>query len=276
MDNADTLFLVSGFTLLVALIAVWYSYRSDRRKSGIEVQGSYAVVSSIASSDKYIGQILLQNLKDRAVVIFGIYLEIDHGHYLEIEEFRDQPLVLGPFDAFKKEYEPIDFYLSGAYRIRMDGALGANRTRRRLVVSTAQGRYNIGTSAVPWDPIRDFFRNQLTNIVRPMRSRFRDKSYGSGTKYIVTLTTDGGEEETIPIYQYDHEVRKFRGFQLTFESIQSREALEIFLLERAVAGDLRCSDLTVFDLEEWRSTVYEHYRRPVMDARLCGGLLITS
>ena len=150
------------------------------------------------------------------------------------------------------------------------GLLGANRTRRRLVVSTAQGRYNIGTSAVPWDPIRDFFRNQLTNIVRPMRSRFRDKSYGSGTKYIVTLTTDGGEEETIPIYQYDHEVRKFRGFQLTFESIQSREALEIFLLERAVAGDLRCSDLTVFDLEEWRSTVYEHYRRPVMDARLCG------
>ena len=271
MGNEDTLFLISGLTLVVALIAAWYSYRSDRRKSGIEVQGSYSVVSSVASSDKYIGRILLQNLKDRAVVVFAIYLEIGHGHYLEIEEFRDQPLVLGPFSAFQKEYEPIDFYMSGPYRIAMDRALDATKhARRRLVLSTAQGRYKIDTAAIPWDPIRDFFKNNLTNIVRPMRSQFRDKSYGSGTKYVVILTADGGEEEIIPIYPRDHEVRKFRDFRLTFESLQSRDALEVFLLERAVAGDLRCSDLAVFDLEEWRKTAYEHCGRRVVDARLHG------
>src|SRR5882724_9461122 len=44
-----------------------------------------------------------------------------------------------------------------------------------------------------------------------------------------------------------------RKFQLSFDALKSAHALEEFLLERAIAGDLRCADLSVFDMETWRT-----------------------
>ena len=266
MSQEGVLLLVSFLTLLAAFLAALYGYRGDRRKSGIEIRGYYSIVSSIAAQDKYIGKIGLQNLKDRAVVIYAIYLEIGYGFYIEIEEFQEQPLVLGPFEAFQKKYEAMDMYTSGTRRIQIDRLLDNRRARKRLVLSTAQGRYKIKSRIARWNPIWDVFRNNLTGIVRPLRSKYKGKAYGSGTKYIVTLSTEGGREEVIPIYPMDHEIRKFRGFRLTIDALRSRDALEEFLLERVVAGELRCFDLAVFNLEDWRRTAYQEYGQGVIEA----------
>lgn len=267
MSQENVSLLLYYLPLFVAFIAVLYAYRGDRRKSGIEIRGSYSLVSSISAQDKYIGEIGLQNLKDRAVVIYAIYLEIGYGFYIEIEEFQEQPLVLGPFEASQRKYEAIDMYTSNTRRIQIDRLLDNRRARKRLVLSTAQGRYIIKSKIARWSPTSDFFRNYLTGIVMPSRSTYKGKAYGSGTKYIVTLSTEGGREELIPIYPRDHEIRKFRGFQLTVEALRSRDALEEFLLERVAGGELSCSELTVFDLEDWRRNAYQQkYDQGIIEA----------
>jgi len=258
---------LSVATLAVAVVAAQYALRTYQLKSGIELRGSYSIMQSVAAEDRYVGEVLLENLKDRAVVIFGILLEVNQGYLIEVELFEDEPLVLGPFQAFQRQYDPIDLYSVGMQRIRMDRLLASRKTRLRLVLSTSQGRYNVRDHINRWHPVVDLFRNHLTALVRPLRSTYEGKAYGSATKYIVELLGDSGKREIIPIYPGDHRVQKFRGFRLTPESLESRESLELYLLERAVAGELRCSDFHVMDFEEWRREIYrDHSDKEAIEA----------
>ena len=259
MSQEVALLIVSSVTLIAAIIAAVYAFRAYNLKSGVRVRGLYSLVSSIAAEDRYVGSLTLENLKDRAVVIFQIFLEIGHGAYIEIDEFENEPLVLEPFGAFKRTYDPIDFYSINLRQIRTDDLFRESRARQRLVLSTSQGRYNVAHHIDHWDPVIDFFRNHLTTILRPHRLTHEGKAYGSGAKYLVQLVIGSGKEVSIPIYERDYQIQKFTGFRLTPESLATKDALETFLLERAVGGELPCRDLRVLDLFERRQEVYKDY-----------------
>lgn len=269
MDEVNSAGLVLWLTVAtsaVALVAAVYAIRGFWLKSGLEIRGSAGLMQSIASEDRYIHEVTLENLKDRAVVIFKIFLEVGHGYFIELEDFEAEPLILRPFEAVRRKYAPLDHYSVGMRRIRMDALLGSPRVRRRLVLATSQGRYNVSRWVNRWDPISLCFKNHATGIVRPMRSTLDGRSFGSGTKYVLKLQGANRDDEVIPIYPRDYQVKKFRGFQLTFESLQTKEALETFLLERAITGDLRCSNLEVLDLEEWRKEAYASQVLETIDA----------
>lgn len=266
LDSTVLLVWLSVATFVVALVAAVYAIRAFWLKSGLEIRGSASLMQSITSEDRYIHEVTLENLKDRAVVIFKIFLEVGHGYFIELEDFEAEPLILRPFEAVRRKYEPMDHYSVGMRRIRMDGLLGNPTVRRRLVLATSQGRYNVSRWVNRWDPISLCFANHATGIVRPIRSTLDGRSFGSGTKYVLKLQGVGLADEVIPIYPRDYQVKKFRRFQLSLESLQSKEALETFLLERAIAGELRCSALEVFDLEEWRREAYASQVLDTIDA----------
>lgn len=272
ISSGDLLTGLSIATLIAAVVAAVYSVRAYRLKSGLDIRGTWGLMSSIAAEDRYVHEITLENLKDRSVVIFKVFLEIEHGYFIELEEFDSDPLILKPFEAVRRRYDPIDHYSVNMRRIRMDPVLTNRRARRRLVLATSQGRYNVSRWVNRWDPVGLFFRNYATAIVRPMRSMLDGKAYGSGTMYVVKLMSPGRDPEVIPIYARDYEVKKFRGFQLSREALESKGALEVFLLERAIAGELRCADLEVFDLQEWRATAYGDDEAQPMDATPRGWL----
>jgi len=48
------------------------------------------------------------------------------------------------------------------------------------------------------------------------------------------------------------------GNELTEEALSSREALEDFLTEQAINGDLKCVDVEVIDAEQHRKNNYGH------------------
>ena len=267
MTIQDSLLLsVSIATLFVAVIGAAYAILAYRLKSGIEIRGSFGFASSVAAEDRYVHEVTLEILKDRAVVVFQIFVELSHGYYLQLDDFEGEPLVLKPFEVFRRRYEPLDQYSVGMRRIRIDGLLNSNKVRRRLVLSTSQGRYDVSGYVGRWDPVIDYFRNHLTAVIRPLRSTFEGKAYGSGTKYIVRFRSKGREDEVVPIYARDFEVKKFRTFQLTEQSLTSRQALEEFLLEEAISGRLQCTDVEVFDLEQWRAEAYKNEPSEVFNA----------
>lgn len=259
MSQEVILLIASVLTLGVATIAAVYGFRAYNLKSGIRVRGLYSPVSSIKAEDPYVGTLTLENTKDRAVIIFGVFLEVGYGSFIEIDDFEDEPLVLQPFGAFKQRYDPIDFYGENLRRVRTKQLLWEPKTRRRLVLSTSQGRYNVVDYIDHWDPVNDFFRNHLTAIIRPYRLTHEGRAYGSGAKYLVQLVITSGKEVSIPIYERDYEIRRFTGFPLTPASLATRDALEEYLLERAVEGELQCKDLCVLDLVERRQEVYKEY-----------------
>jgi hypothetical protein len=259
--------LIAGVTLIISTIAAWYSARAFFLKRGIRIQGSYTIATSISCSDKYVSDITLYNVKDRAIVVFKIILQLGYGFYIELDNYENEPLILQPFEAWHRKYDPIDMYTMNLGRIDLKELMNSAKVRSRLILSTAEGKYEVRSWIRTWDPDEVFFRNYATSIVQARRSTFEGSAYGSNARFVVELSRTDGQRSFIPIYPSDISIRKFRHFRLTPESIQSRQRLEEFLLEQAIAGLLPCRDLAVHDLELLRAEAYDESKRPTVSAR---------
>ncbi len=250
-------------SFVIALFVLVYSIRSDQRKAGIDIRCQYAISSSISSKEDWLSEITLENTKDRSAVIYKVYFEIGYGLYIEIEDYSDSPLVLDAYGVFQRQYDPVEFYAFGLSRVT--GVLGHRGVRRRIMLITSQGRHypksNLRESN---DPILEsILKNYATSVVQPMRGIYKGRCYGSEAKYAITFTNEDGEEEVVPVYTGDHDLRKFRCFQLTPESIESKQALEDFLNAQISEGILSCQRIEVFDLESSRREEFKDFSHSV-------------
>lgn len=262
---------ISLAALTISIIALVYTVRSHLLKSGSSVRGSFGMCSSsVSCEDQYITSITLENLKDRAIVIFKIYLKIGHNYFLEIDDFDNEPLILKPFEVFKKEYEPIDLYSINMNRIDLNDLFSNKKIKKRIVLSTSDGQYVVNSWIKRWDPVYDFFKNHLTAVIHPRRATYKGKSYGINAKYIVDIKTENGKEEVIPIYPRDHQIKKFRNFRLTKDSMESKDTLEAYLYEQVGLGVLNCTEITVHDMNTWFSEAYEDENKKIIKAAYYG------
>ena len=204
--NSIVSIVVAFVALVVSIIALVYTAKAYLLKSGAYIRGSYSICSDISCEDKYIHNLKLENLKDRALVLFKIYLQIGHNYFLEIEDFEDNPLILKPFEIYSKEYDPIDLYSIGMGRILLNDLLDKKTVKKRIVLSTSEGKYVVKDFINYWDPMFLSFQNYATAVIRPLRSIYKGKSYGSNAKYIVEFKLENGSEEIVPIYPRDYEL----------------------------------------------------------------------
>lgn len=256
----------SVVALIVSIIALIYTVRSFLLKSGTEVRASYCLTSSVSCEDEYVGSLTLENFKDRSLVIYRIFLQVGHNYFIEIEEFDRDPLILKPFEVFHKKYDPIDLYSVSSKKIIMKSLLKNRKIKQRIVLSTSDGKYIVKDHIKSWNPISDFFKNHLTATVRPMRSTYKGKSYGGNVKFLVDIKIQDDKEEVIAIYPRDYEIKKFRNFNLTKESLDSKDNLEEHLYEQVSLGKLHCKDIVVHEMEGWRNEVYEMQNEKVITA----------
>lgn len=262
--------IISIVALLISITALIYTVKTYLLKAGAHIRGYFSIHSSICCEDKYVGSIALENMKDRSTVIFKIYLLVGRNYYIELENFEDEPLILKPFEAYSKQYNPVDFYSVSMKRIKLNELLDSRKVKSRLVLSTSDGMYEINEWIKRWDPIVNFFNNHMTAVIQPMRSTYKNKCYGSNAKYIVDIKTENGKEETIAIYPSDYEIKRFKKFSLSKESLDSKENLEYFLYEKADEGVLNCTDIVVHDIESWRKEIYDDHDKKVINAKYYG------
>ena len=256
-------FFLSVASAVVAAFALIYSIRGDRSKTGIDIRCQYAISSSIWSKEDWVSELTLENEKDRSEIVYKAYLEIGHGLYIEIEDFSDDPLILEAYGVIQRKYDPIEFYSGGTNRVT--GVSCHRGVRHRIVLITSQGRHypKFNTREREDLILESLMKNHSTRVVRPVRGFYKGRCYGSEAKYAITFTNRNGEEEVVPVYTGDHEAMKFRRFQLTRESIESKQALEDFLKALISEGKLSCQEIEVFDLESSRREEFKDYSHTV-------------
>jgi hypothetical protein len=117
-------FLLPTVALVSSIAAVWFARRAHVLKHGLRIRGDFTITSTVDCDDQFANNVVLENVKDRAVVIFGIYLRVGVSHWIVLEEFGDAPQILRPFEAWSKEYGPIEHYVaSGDRRVTMNRLL---------------------------------------------------------------------------------------------------------------------------------------------------------
>lgn len=87
---------------LLSICGVYWGYRRFSLKAGMLLRGSFAVTTSTSCDDKYVSRIMIENLKDRSVTVFAIYLRIGYNVYLTIDDFGDEPLTVKGFEISKE------------------------------------------------------------------------------------------------------------------------------------------------------------------------------
>jgi hypothetical protein len=242
------------------LIALFFGFRSYWLKWGVQVRGTFGITSSIECEDDFVHSVILENLKDRAVTIFALYLRIGTNLYLEIEDFGDTPLILKGFETVTKTYGPLEFYSLNGNRWKVRELLMSQNVKKRLILSTSQGRYVVRKPIAHWSPVNLFFKNHFTAIIRPARPTFKGKSFGSNAVFAIVFKLKDGTENTVALYPHDYQVVKFRDFQLTQEALESKDALKRFLDQKRNEGVLKVSEVEVFDLNQLKGTDFQPTR----------------
>lgn len=267
MQIPDNDILISITALIVSIIALIYTVKTFWLKRGQNIRGSYTESSSVACEDKYISSLTLENLKDRSVIIFSVFVKIGHNYYVKIDDFEETPLILKPFEIYKKEYDPIDFYSVNMRRIKMNELFNDKRAKRTIILSTSDGKYTVKSWVRHWSPTYDFFKNHMTATITPIRSAYKGKAYGGNIKYIIDLKKTEGREEIIPIHPEEYKYKWARDIGITRDSLTSKEALEAVLYDQIDSGLLGCEDIKVHDIESWRDKAYKDEYKEIISAK---------
>ena len=243
----------------LSLIGLYLGFKRFRLKSGISIRGGYSTSSSVACEDDYICKINLENKKDRAVTIFAIYLRVYPNYFLTVQNFEDSPLILKGFETYQHIFDPIEFYSINSDKVKIGGLLRDRKIKRKFVLATSEGKYVVQKRIKYWDPVGAYFSNHWTGLIQPIRAAHNGKGYGGNARYLIEFKSDTGHAETVPIYPRDYEIKKFKKFSLTRESLSSKAALESHLDFVKSDGRLVAEEVIVYDLEQLREEKYEFY-----------------
>ncbi|MFM5528119.1 hypothetical protein ACET7F_00515 [Aeromonas veronii] len=237
-------------------VGLFVAIQNYLRKSGIYMRGQYCIASSAWAEEPYVDSITVENVKDRPVIIFKVFLLVGRNHYILLNDYEHEPKILKAYESFTCNYEPVDFYSVGTSRINLRKMLNSQHVPIRIVLATSNGKYVIKDWIKRWDPLVEFFNNHMTAIVYPMRPEPKHGFYGADVKYLVKITTEDGYKRTTPIYEGDYNYPRFKAFKLTEESLSSREKLDEFLTMQAIDGKLKCVDIEILDAEALRKENY--------------------
>jgi hypothetical protein len=256
--------------IIISAIALLVATKNYRRKAGVLVRGGFSMSSSRDCVDRYVSQVLIENLKDRAITIFAIYLRVGHNYYIEIEDLEESPLVLKAYETFHKQYGPIQFYGLNSNKVDLNSLFENEKVRKRLVLSTSDGKYVVPAKIKHWHPVGDFFKNHMTATLRPVRLLHKKKHIGGNIKYVVEFIPEEGEAEVVTIHPRDHELKMFRAFSLTLESLESVDSLRNYLQRKQEEGLLNCKCFEVHDVTEWKLKALDFYDGRTIHARYYG------
>ena len=253
-EQDEPAFFVSLTALIVAIIALSYTVRTFWLKAGDKVRFSYSIHSNIEAEDKYIGSITLENLKDKALVIFEIYLKIGNGLYLEIEKFESAPLIVRPFEVYQKAFDPVIFYSSNTDRVKIDRLLEDRRIKRYVVLSTTNGKYRVKANIPRWTPLGEYFGNVYSGIIQPRWLIHRGKAYGSQVRFLLDIEKHNGSRECVTIYPEEYRHNQLRNLKLTKDLLETKESFDSFVREKLADGTINWKS---YEIIEFRKEVQE-------------------
>lgn len=255
-----TIFIVREFdfqpkdipSLVISLIALWYAVETYLLKSGIYIKGMYGITFFNSDSHQaFINRITLENMKDKAIIIFNISMKIGDNYILLIEDFKDEPLIIKPFEIYQKSYETVYCYVSNLIKLDIQELITDQDIKKTFILSTNHGRYEVKETVDFHHPLQELNLNKCTTLVHPIRPVYKGKVIGEDVDYIVDM-----DDEIIFLHQSDE---RFSDSHLTSYSLASRDNLEIFFEQQRQLGNIKFNFLQVVDADIIHSDIKKKY-----------------
>lgn len=259
ITHFETLIAISS--AIVSVIALVFTVMTFWLKKGAKITGYINFCSSIESDDDYPSEITLENNKDKAIVIYKIFVKFGFNCYLLIEDFGTKPLIIPAFESYKKRYEPIVSYSSNMNRVTINNFINNRRVKQRIYLATSDGKIVVYPPKRRWDPIGIYFENVATSYVIPDRIYYKGKAYGGRTLYLVELKA-GEKEDVLSLVTDDsHLIRYHNVFKgdlifnkSDFDSIENLNSRFIKFKEQQ---KVEFDEINIIDFQEYLKANYQ-------------------
>lgn len=236
---------IASVSLFVSCIVLIYTYRTWRLKRGQSVRASLGIS---ATNKHYVSNLIIENLKDRDLVIFGIYLKFGSNVYIDLLDidthFDSYHHIIPSLSTRIFELGPVLYYTEHSFEVDIEKLL-QDWTAGTIILQTNIGKVKAKKIKSGWHPISQYFRNYGTHYIKAHRLYTREavpsthhqsenfidySSYDDRVRYVVTIKFVG--EKT-----YDFEVPSsknyipFQKLNFTSEILSSVDTLRQYLIE---------------------------------------------
>ena len=250
--------VVALVAAVISAFALGFAFKSDRRKTGTDIRCTYSLTRSVVSHESWVTNLSLRNGKDRSVAIYQIYLEIGHGFFVEVDDLSSSPVVLEPYGAWYREYEPVDAYVGNL--VRWTEIFATWPRQQRIWLITSEGRHNAKSPKQTFDPaLYGHRKNHATVEVKPQRLKINGQYYGSKARYLCAITNGSRQRREFPIYEDPFTNQVENQLIVNDDILSSVENVKAFLQGELFAGRLQGLTVEVFDLAPQFEAMNETY-----------------
>jgi len=261
----ETMELATLLTMAISYIVLIVTLLTYNLKLSVKIYGDYCIASDSQCEDRYVSTVLLENKKDRAIAIFGIYLHIKPNLYIELTKYDTKPLILEPFATYREDFGPIQYYSMNMNKVNLNKIFDTKKSNRKtfIVLSTSMGKYIVKKTIKRWEPVGDFFKNHYTWWIKQQSIKFQDKFVGSNIKYIIIFKIKD-KEHSMFLEAEDYRLLKYRNIQFTKDSLENKDNLTKFVENAISEGKIKCDDFTILISDDWKGD----YELKVVEAPL--------
>lgn len=221
---------VATLSLIITLIVLFYAACQFISKRGSKFRGAFSISSSMWSPQRYVGEVLLENTKDKVVAISVIYLRINKNIYLELINYSDSPRIISPFETIKLNFnEGVSGYTSSCFKINLDPLLADNKIPKMLVVSTPQGLSKVKAYKTLWDVYFESLKNFFITPVHPVKKHHKGENFSDNLKFIVSSSMHGKQVAEYRLFRGN--TYEIEGVPVSADSYSSAKELELYLHE---------------------------------------------
>lgn len=269
LSNTDVLnFLISISSLLVAIlsfivamIVLFYTGYQFFLKKGSKFYGIYSISSSVWSKQSYVGEIIIENKKDKSSAISYVYLRIGSNIYVELVDYSHSPRIVSPFETIKIQLkEGVSGYISSTFKVDIGHLLSDRKIPKNLMVATPEGLSKVKNYKKFWNVYIESLRNNFIVPVRPVKKYYKDKEYSDGLQFVVIDKNSEGRPNEHFLYRGN--TYSINGVSVKTDDFSNAEDLQIFLIDsiKPVGNTLMVErvNYTYSDFDDYKEVDIDH------------------
>lgn len=235
---------ISLTSLIISIIALIYTVRAFwlKKWDKYRIPHSSFPSSSIESWNSYVSSLTIENLKDKPLIIFGIYLKFWNNIFLEIEEFEKKPHIIPAFEAHQFNYWSVIYYSAWTKKVNIEELFKNKKIKKKFIIETVNTR---------WFLMSKFFNNFATCIIHAYRLFLYEKSFWEDIDYIIDFDN---WKTLIPVYLWKDTWRN--GIKIPDNYLKNENSIKKYLLKLKTKWDINFKNIKIV---EWKSMIEKRF-----------------
>lgn len=269
-------------SIIIATIAGVITYLTYKLKIGQKAKASCVITYS--KDLPYISSVIIENLKDKDLVIHDIYVKFGPDIYVDLldKDFSDKyNIVVPPLGVKEIKFGPVFMYNVNTQMVAVENLF--RTTKCKIVLSTSHGKLTCNNWGKGWSAISESLNNHhivvvYTNRIYSTSSVYFKNtfetpaidysSYSEEVQYVVKLTMKDGEQVFCKIYNNNKKTKLFEKLTFSEDVLKDEVSIRKYLNKAKEKKIVTFSKVEeIYDVRKMMASTLERYQDDTIELK---------